>query len=198
MPTCQVLPEGYSEYYSVDLQKDKKTATFVNVLSLVLSLAVGIPMHLSYPIWHLFEMEDGFGAYLARMLVFLVSLIAYLCLHELTHAAVMKYYGATKVRFGFTGLYAYAGSLEDYFGKLPYIHIALAPVVVWGIVFFLLAFLVKGPWLWVVYFLQIMNIGGAAGDLYVAAKFSRFPSDILVRDTGVDMTVFSREGRNVR
>lgn len=193
MHTCQVLPEGYREYYSVDLQKNKKTAIFVNVLSVVLALIVGIPMHLHYPIWHLFDVSDGFGPYLTRMAVLFVSIFAYICLHELTHAAVMKYYGAKKVRFGFTGLYAYAGSLEDYFSKIPYIHTALAPVIVWGIVFLVLSLLLKGQWLWIAYFLQILNFSGAAGDLFVAVKFSRFPSDIFVRDTGIDMTVYSRE-----
>ena len=46
MHTCQVLPEGYREYYSVDLQKDKKTALFVNVLSAILALVVGIAEHI--------------------------------------------------------------------------------------------------------------------------------------------------------
>ena len=193
MHTCQVLPEGYREYYSVDLQKDKKTALFVNVLSAILALVVGIPMHFHYPIWHLFDMSDGFGPYLTRMAVFIVSIFAYICLHELTHAAVMKYYGAKKVRFGFTGLYAYAGSVEDYFAKIPYIHTAIAPVIVWGIVFLILSLFLKGAWLWIVYALQILNVSGAAGDLFVAVKFSRFPEDILVQDTGVDMTVYSKE-----
>ena len=193
MPTCQVLPEGYREYYSVDLQKDKKTALFVNVLSAILALIVGIPMHLYYPIWYLFDFSEDAGPYLARMAALIILIFAYICLHELTHAAVMKYYGAKKVRFGFTGLYAYAGSLEDYFSKIPYIHTALAPVVVWGIVFLILSFLVRGPWLWVIFFLQLMNVSGAAGDLFVAFKFLRFPDDILVRDTGIDMTVYSRE-----
>ncbi len=193
MHTCQVLPEGYREYYSVDLQKNKKTALFVNVLSVVLALLVGIPMHFHYPIWHLFDMSDGFGPYLTRTAVLFFSIFVYICLHELTHAAVMKYYGAKKVRFGFTGLYAYAGSLEDYFPKVPYIHTALAPVIVWGIVFIVLSLIMKGPWLWIAYFLQILNVSGAAGDLFVAVKFSRFPSDIFVRDTGIDMTVYSRE-----
>ena len=193
MHTCQVLPEGYREYYSVDLQKNKKTALFVNVLSVVLALLVGIPMHFHYPIWHLFDMSDGFGPYLTRTAVLFFSIFAYICLHELTHAAVMRYYGAKKVRFGFTGLYAYAGSLDDYFAKVPYIHTALAPVIVWGVVFIVLSLILKGSWLWIAYFLQILNVSGAAGDLFVAVKFSRFPSDIFVRDTGIGMTVYSRE-----
>ena len=193
MHTCQVLPEGYREYYSVDLQKNKKTALFVNVLSVVLALLVGIPMHFHYPIWHLFDMSDGFGPYLTRTAVLFFSIFAYICLHELPHAAVMRYYGAKKVRFGFTGLYAYAGSLDDYFAKVPYIHTALAPVIVWGVVFIVLSLILKGSWLWIAYFLQILNVSGAAGDLFVAVKFSRFPSDIFVRDTGIGMTVYSRE-----
>lgn len=195
MTTCQVLPDGYREYYSVDLQKDKKTALKVNLFAAALTVITGLPMHLAYPIWHLFDMSAGFTEYLVRMVVFILSIFAYVCLHELTHAAVMKYYGAKSVRFGFTGLYAYAGSLEDYFGKFPYIRIALAPVIVWGIILLIPTFFVHGPWLWVIFFLQITNISGAAGDIYVAAKFSRFPADILVKDTGVDMTVYSCEGR---
>ena len=40
----------------------------------------------------------------------------------------MKYYGSTKVRFGFTGLYAWAGSGKDWFRKGAYLAVALAPV----------------------------------------------------------------------
>ena len=43
------------------------------------------------------------------------------------------------------------------------------------------------------YFIQITNISGGAGDLYVTFKFSRMPSDILVQDSGVGMTVYSAE-----
>ena len=41
--------------------------------------------------------------------------------------------------------------------------------------------------------LQIINLSGAAGDLIVTIKFSGFPKDILIRDYGVGMTVFSKE-----
>jgi len=43
----------------------------------------------------------------------------------------------------------------------------------------------------------IINISGAAGDLFVTIKFSRFPKDILVRDYGVGMTVFSKESEEI-
>lgn len=193
MNCCQSLPEGYREVYGIDLQRDKKPALIINLLSIVLAVAVAVPMNLYCPFWVLLDMSEGSTAFLIRTLVFLAGLIAYVVLHELTHAAVMKYYGATHVRFGLTLMYAYAGSEQDYFAKRPYIRVALAPVLLWGAVFLLLSFVVRGPYLWVVFLLQILNIAGAAGDLYVVWKFSRFPEDILVRDTGIDMTVYSRE-----
>ena len=110
-----------------------------------------------------------------------------------SHAAVMRAFGAKKLRFGFTGLYAYAGSEEDYFAKRPYRQIALAPLVVWTLVFAVLAFLVPRVWFWVVWFWQIMNVSGAAGDVYVTLKLLRRPRDILVKDSGVAMTVYSAE-----
>ena len=41
------------------------------------------------------------------------------------------------------------------------------------------------------------NIAGAAGDFYVVWRFAAMPPDILVRDAGVGMTVYSR-GRKVQ
>ena len=41
--------------------------------------------------------------------------------------------------------------------------------------------------------MQIGNISGAAGDIYVTVRLWNEPSTILVRDTGVDMTVFNKQ-----
>jgi hypothetical protein len=112
-------------------------------------------------------------------------------LHELVHGIAMKLCGTKKVKYGVTGVYAYATS-DDFYDKKTYIFIALAPVVLWGIVLAVVNLFVSGPWFWVVYFIQINNISGAAGDLYVTARFSRLPGDILIRDYGVGMTVFSK------
>ena len=115
----------------------------------------------------------------------------YLVLHDLVHGIAMKLCGTRRVHYGFTGMYAFAGS-DDYYDKSGYIMIALAPIVVWGVVLAVLNLLVPTAWFWVVYLIQISNLSGAAGDLYVTVKFSRLPRDILVRDSGVAMTVYAR------
>ena len=192
MKATNILPEGYKEFYSVNLLKDKKTALIVNSISLAIAAVMVVPMLFIVPITSLFSFEDGVGSYTVRFAVLLVSLFAYIILHELVHGAAMKLCGTKKVKFGFTGLYAFAGS-EDYYCKKAYIFIALAPLVLWGVVLGIILPLVSVEWFWVVYIIQILNLSGAAGDLIVTVKFSGFSKDILIRDYGVGMTVFSKE-----
>lgn len=190
MKRAENLPEGYREIFSVDLQQDKKLAIGINVAAALVVVALGVGMHFLVPITALFSMERGLGPYLLRFGVLLVAYVAYIVLHEAVHGIAMRMCGTKKVRFGFTGLYAFAGS-DDYYGKKSYIFIALAPVVLWGIVLGVLCLLLPREWFWVAWLVQVTNLSGAAGDIYVTCKFARMPADILVRDRGVGMTVFS-------
>ena len=189
--TVQTLPENYREILHLDLQQDKKTALWVNGLGLVLALVFGFLFHLMVPITSFFDVEAGVALYFGRLLTLLAAYIAYIVLHELTHAAAMRFFGGGKVRFGFTGMYAYAGSETDYFDRFAYRIIALAPLVVWGVVFALLMALVPREWFWVAAFLQLGNISGAAGDIYVACRLQTVPRDTLTRDTGLAMWMYS-------
>lgn len=184
------LPDGYKEIYSIDLQKDKKMALLVNLLSVVIAAAVAVPMHFHISFLTLYDMSVGIGVYFLRLAVMLVGMVAYIVLHELVHGVTMKLFGTKKVKYGFTGLYAFAGS-DDYYDKGSYVIIALAPIVVWGIVLAVIGALVPTEWFWAVYIIQVFNLAGAAGDLFVSFKFAKLPSDILVRDHGVGMTVYS-------
>ncbi len=186
------LPENYGLIKTVDLQKNKKLALLVNSIAVLIVAAMVIPMLFYIPISTLFSMDQGFGMYCIRFAALILSAVVYLVLHELVHGITMKICGTKKVKYGFTGLYAFAGS-EDYYDKKSYIAIALAPIIVWGIVLTAINCFVPYDWFWVVYFIQIMNISGAAGDLYVTYKFSRLPADILVRDNGVSMEIYSKE-----
>ena len=191
MRMAESLPEGYGEIFSVNLQKNKKVMLLVNTIALIIAALMAVPMHFAVPISTLFSMEDGIVTYMLRFVALIVFSILYIILHELVHGVAMKICGTKKVKYGFTGLYAFAGS-SDLYGKCAYIFIALAPVVFWGIVLAIVNFLVPVEWFWVIYFIQISNVSGAAGDLYVTAKFSKMPKDILISDNGVSMKVFSK------
>lgn len=191
MKSFQSLPEGYKEIYSIDLQKNKKMSLIVNALSLFIAAVITVPMIFVVPISTLFNMDDGYGPYLIRFGAILALIVLYMVLHEIVHGIAMKMCGTKKVKYGFTGLYAFAGS-DDYYDKKSYIFIALAPIVVWGIILGIINLFVPTEWFWVIYLIQITNISGAAGDLFVTVKFSRLPKDILIKDYGVGMHVFSK------
>ncbi len=191
MKSLENLPEGYNEILSVDLQKNKKLALLVNGLAIAIAVLLAVPMNFYIPISTLFDSSKEFGEYMLHMGALLLGIFAYTILHELVHGITMKLAGTKKVKYGFTGMYAFAGS-NDYYDKKTYIIIALAPVVVWGIVLGALNAFVPAEWFWVVYIIQIMNLSGAAGDYYVSFKFSKLPKDIWVHDCGTSMKVYSK------
>ena len=127
MKAISHLPTGYRQIDSIDLQKDKKAALTVNALALLIGAAMILGANLFVPITSLFTGSDSLTVGL-RFLVLGVSIFAYLFLHELVHGIVMKALGTKKVRYGFTGLYAFAGS-DDYYDKSGYLTVALAPIL---------------------------------------------------------------------
>ncbi len=191
MHVTQTLPEGYSRILRLDLQRDRKLAVRVNLIGLAIMAAMAVGFHFIVPIRLFLGDERSAGSVALHMAVLFGGYTAYIVLHELTHAAVMKAFGATKLRFGFTGLYAFAGSEEDWFDRTTYLPVALAPLTVWGLIFLALQLIVPEDWAWIVWFMQIGNVAGSVGDLYVSIRFSRLPREILVRDTGVSMDVYA-------
>ena len=192
MKSYSKLPDGYFEIYSVDLQKNKKVALFVNLLAIFIAVALAIPAAVLVPISKTIDYSFGIGNLLLKFAAVGVLTVLYMVLHELVHGAAMKICGTKKIKYGFTGMYAFAGS-DDYYDKRAYIFIALAPVVLWGVVLAVASALVPASWFWVVYVIQITNISGAAGDFFVTVKFLRMPRDLVVRDYGVGMHAYTRE-----
>lgn len=188
------LPDGHKKAFAMDMEKDKRLMLLVNGISLAIFAVMAVIMHLFVPFYQLVLPQEGeaFWAALPRVAVLFVALLAYIFLHELTHGVAMKLFGATKINYGFSGIYAYAGS-NAYFSRGAYIIISLAPIVIWGIVLTVVNLLVPYNWIWTIYFIQIMNVSGAAGDFYVAIRLARCPDDVLVYDEGVGMVVYSTE-----
>ena len=192
MRAVENLPDDYKEIYAVNLQKNKKMAIIVNLIAVASAVIMAVPMHFVVPFFSVFSMENGLFPYILRFVALIILMFLYLILHELVHGIAMKLCGTKKVKYGFTGMYAFAGS-KDYYDKKAYIFIALAPVVLWGVVLTVINPFVPVEWFWIVYLIQIMNVSGAAGDLFVTVTFSHLPQDILVQDYGVSMTVFSKK-----
>ncbi len=192
MKSCEMLPHGYVPLLSVDLQKNKRLALLVNIIALVIAaVMVTVAVFFVSPLY-MFDMSVGLGVYFLRLGVMLGGMLVYIVIHELMHGIFIRVFTGKPAKYGFTGLYAFAGS-NFYFGKWQYLVIALSPVVILGLLIWILNILVPISWFWVVFVIQITNLSGAAGDFYVTVRFVRLPKDILVRDVGVAMTVYAPE-----
>ena len=191
------LPEGYAEIKRVNFQKNKKLALFLNVGAAVILIAfffIGVqfvPFSFSIDAENLTSALLNLIKVLLHLFGMLLSIFLYITAHELVHGIYIKKYSGQKAKYGFTGMYAYAGS-DAYFNKRQYIVIALAPVVLFGLAFFLLMLLLPQEWFWHIYLLQMMNLSGAVGDLYITGLICRLPSDVLTTDKGVEMAMYSR------
>ena len=190
MKSYATLPPGYAPSASIDLLHNKKQFWIVNGLSIALCVVMLIPPFLwGYSLLD-FNGEESLPAYFLRVGAAIVGLLAYIALHELTHGAVMMACGA-KVHYGYKVAYAYAGSYA-YFTRPAYVVIALAPVVVWGVIFAVLTVCLPRDWFWVVWLWQLMNVSGSAGDFYCTCRILRAPRETLVQDTGTAMTFYRK------
>ena len=188
----QELPAGYIFHGKIDLKNNKKE--FWRVQGICFGVFI-VFAALGFVITRYGGLaSSGYKGYmrLVPLAVWCGGYLVYIVLHELTHGIFMYAFSKSKLRFGIGLTFAYCGS-SAYFNKREYIIIALAPVVLWGIVFAVLnAVFLTGAWFFVIWMLQAGNIGGAAGDFYCTNKIAHSPKDILVLDTGTDMTIYRK------
>ena len=181
---------GYKECTKIDLVKNKKEALLVNIYGIIIMvvMAVFIPLLIMGGIIE-FNLETTFPLF---FIVLLISLILYIPLHEIVHGIVLKNYTDEKLSFGWKLVYAYCGSKEAVVDRKEYYSVALAPLLVFSVVF--ISLMVLNPSLSLVwYVMEIMNVSGSVGDIYVSIKLRKEKSrDILITDSGTDMSFWSR------
>ena len=181
---------GYKECTKIDLVKNKKEALLVNIYGIIIMvvMAIFIPLLIMGGIIE-FNLETTFPLF---FIVLLISLILYIPLHEIVHGIVLKKYTDEKLSFGWKLVYAYCGSKEAVVDRKEYYAVALAPLFVFSVVF--ISLMVLNPSLSLVwYVMEIMNVSGSVGDIYVSIKLRKEKSrDILITDSGTDMSFWSR------
>ena len=182
----KTLPQGYSFFDKIDLKNNKKQFWTVQGICLAtIAVMLGIGWLIESPL----KIENNTESIIGLVVLIVVL---YIFAHEAVHGLFMYAFCKTKIKYGFVGWAAYAGS-SAYYDKKHYIIIALAPIVVWGVTFAVLnIFFHSGIWFWVIWFLQIGNVSGACGDFFCVYKTARYPKDILVNDTGLEMQIFCR------
>lgn len=185
------LPEGYTFYGQIDLNRAQQRIVMIIHLTLGLVLIV-LGILFAPPFWQTFNTD--YPTVLAiKILTVSIGAVLYIIGHEAVHGIVMWQLSHVKPTFGFSirNGNAFAGSTA-YFPKIPYLIVVLAPLVFWGAVLGALCVFLPRDWFWIVYLIQIINLSGAAGDLYVSVRMLRMPSDVLVQDSGAKMKLYAK------
>lgn len=185
------LPEGYKEAKVLDA-KDGKFALWLNLASFPMAAVVLIPCYFKVKTY--WEQEINSKEVILGCFCFLIAMIAYLVLHELTHGLFYKIFTKKKLTFGITLSCAYCGIPKGYVNKKTSFISTAAPLVIHSIwMILLICLLPANIWCIIVSLLFAVHFGGCSGDLTVMYLLLRFPKDVLVNDTGPKQTFYIKE-----
>lgn len=189
-------PLGYELIKVIDTVHNKKESAVVNTVScliIVLTIVLGAFLFGFERLERMLTSDDPgvlkwFGV---RIGVILLVAFVYVGLHEGIHAALIKIIRkGIKVNFSYKFFYASVGC-EEVFSKVEYLLVCFAPIILVGLVLTVLCFVVPKEWMWPTYIIQVLNLSSGAGDIYILCILSRMPKNILVRDNGVKISVYS-------
>ena len=188
--TFRQLPEGYRLFREIRLERDRKA----QISMLAVQLAFVAVMILAGVLYcsPAAAVSQGVWKTVARLIAMAAGMFVYTIAHEWVHGVFIRLFSGEAAEFGFRKGMAYA-SAKAYFSKIPYIIIALAPLVIWGILLGFLSGDAGEETFWYVYGVQIFNVAGAAGDIYISAITLRMPGKVLVQDEGTAMKFFLPE-----
>lgn len=188
----RAIPEGYTEVYHIDAA-NKKTGLLLTLGSLLIAACL---------IFFFFLSIDSISIDLRNLmkynLVFLVVMLAYVILHELTHGAVYKTLTKEKLRFGITWSAAFCGVPDIYTYRDTALKSLGAPLVLFSVILIpLLIWLyrVDAGWYLVAGVIFSLHISGCIGDLYMTALFlTKFKDPAtLMRDTGPEQWIYGKK-----
>ena len=186
------LPPGYSLEREVKLSEDRGALEILTALQLVLMAVLIFFGRWHHPVREAFSM--GAVRTAAAFCFMAVGILIYFLAHEWVHGVFIRLFTGRSAAFGFElkkGMaYAYSNA---FFAKSPYVVIALAPLVVWTVLLGLLLRDVPESWFWYLYVIQIVNVSGAVGDLYVTWLTLRMPKDVLILDNGMEMRYYVKK-----
>ncbi len=120
---------------------------------------------------------------------FLLGCILYIILHEITHLIFMKIFSKEKINISIKFPTISVGSNAKY-SKKQFSIIALAPVIILGIILTLLILFSSKDYTFLWSILLTLNFAGSGGDFLQFLKISKYPTNTYFQDTSNETIVF--------
>lgn len=182
------MNQNYKEFQSLKWDEIKIPKILnLSILSLiVISILIGQYFVPFIELWDLLKRKP------LLIILIPVLLVAYIAIHELIHGILMKYYSGIKPQYGYSGPFIFAKS-GAIFNKKAYFIITLAPMIILGIIFGLLNYIIIGAGVWFVIFLWIINLYASRGDLQAVILLRDIPSTYGIKDKGDSLTIYRQK-----
>lgn len=186
------LPEGYSEALHINA-KDKKLGLIFNAIALAVMVAVlaiaFIPVMIRGNMT--VESDELFAAYI----VFIVSMLLYIVLHELVHGIAYKHMTGEKLTFGMSWSCAFCGVENIYVYRRTALIACGAPLVVFSVILIPLTvslYFMNTIFYFISAFILGLHLGGCCGDIYlIGLLLFKFKNEkVLMRDTGPEQFLY--------
>ena len=120
---------------------------------------------------------------------FLLGCILHIILHEITHLIFMKIFSKEKINISIKFPTISVGSNAKY-SKKQFSIIALAPVIILGIILILLILFSSKDYTFLWSILLTLNFAGFGGDFLQFLKISKYPTNTYFQDTSNETIVF--------
>ena len=184
----KALPKKYYLAEKIALTKNKKLAvgmSLASLLILVLFIIGFIRMYAPKA-----GQSSTFTIELLPLVLSILGIVVIVTVHELVHGIFIKYYAKAKVKYGFHGTAASAGSPDYYFSKKEYTIIALAPFVIINCILAVVMPFLQGAAFIVAYCVLAFHVTGCVGDIYVMIRLFKYRWDTFIRDSGPEMEFY--------
>lgn len=177
------LPPDYQLDMKMDLKKDKKINIAIQgVFLFIVALMIGMAVWLNFPT----KSNWSTGV---TVLVTVAMCAVYMIMHELIHGIFMKLLSGVRPKYFARFPFLCTGS-EAYFNKRSFGIVALAPVVIWGILLCAMLALLPTDYFLSIYIVTALNFAGAAGDYFQVFAISKLSPMALIQDNGKETKVF--------
>lgn len=177
------LPANYRLQSTLDLKEDKGAATTIKVaFGLAVAAMIVAALVLDLP----FQSTLSTGVSVS---ITVVACLAYMVVHELTHAALLWWLTHERPTIGVRFPYLITGS-QAVLTRVEAVVVALTPLVLYTLVLLSLLRSLPSEVFLTVYVVLVLNVAGSAGDVLQARAFLRLPPVALIRDDGEETSVF--------
>lgn len=179
-------PEKLETESVIDPEGDKKLRLYLSLGAAGLAAVLAGIGCIFVPITQLYDV-GGVGRFILRAVLIAVGALAYYFVHELVHLCVLKRMTGDTAKLVFEKFHARCASTTVFTLK-GYLIYCFSPVVLIGILLLILNILLPDEMFWQVYIIQMINIAGAAGELFAAYRLIREKKELAVLDDGTKIT----------